>query len=172
MSCYRVTYMWATLLLAFSSHLKAECKWCFDGTTFEVKEAGNDKLVMISVQERDDSPIRSTTNQATLGVYLKWMYMGSAAGEIAPLFIVLAVDSMPEGAWYIHEVVGLSSSSDITRSGYVAFAKTRAGNDGLWNEYFIRFVIPTLTKSRSYFNSKVLSIYFADTVDSVIVVVL
>jgi hypothetical protein len=148
--------MWATLQVAFASHLLPQAKWCFDGTTYEIKE-GVGGMVMISCRDRDNTPIRNTQNQATLGVYIKWMYMGSAAGEVAPLFLVFAVDCMPEGEFYIQEVVGLSSGNDITRSGFIAFAKSRAGNTGLWINFFLRFVIPTLQNSRNIFQAKVKS---------------
>jgi hypothetical protein len=62
---------------------------------------------------------------------------------------------MPEGEFYIQEVVGLSSGNDITRSGFIAFAQSRAGNTGLWINFFLRFVIPTLQNSRNIFQAKV-----------------
>ena len=155
MICPRVTYMWANLLLAFSAHLEPACKWCFDGTTFEITAAGNGGYVMIYTGDEDDTPIRTTLHQSHLAVYAKWMYMGSAAGEIAPLFLVFAVETLADDEYYIHEVVGLSSGSDVTRSGFVAFCKSRAGNAKLWAAYFKDFVIPTLVTSQKVHKTKV-----------------
>jgi hypothetical protein len=111
MLCPRTTYIWACLLLAFSSALLMQCKWCFDGTTFEVNENGSGGFFVIAYDAEDNSPIRDSNRQQSLGVYIKWMYLGSAHGEIAPLFMVLAVEVMTDDQFLLVEVVGLSGTS-------------------------------------------------------------
>ena len=159
MSCPRLTYVWACLQVAFAGHLKPECKWCFDGTTFEINDDGANGMVVIQYDADDKSPIRSTENQQSLSVYIKWMYLGSALGASAPIFLVFAINGMDPDTHYIHDVTGLSASSDYSVTGYVAFADSRAGNAALWKDYFIRFVIPQLSKSQNTFQTKVYSGY-------------
>lgn len=131
-----------------------QCKWCFDGTTFEVNENGSGGFVVIAYDAEDNSPIRDSNRQQSLGVYITWMYLGSAHGEIAPLFMVLAVEVMTDDQFLLVEVLGLSGTS-VTQVGWVAFAKSRTGNAGLWKEFFLRFVIPVIKGSVDLFKTKV-----------------
>lgn len=58
-------------------------------TTFEINDDGDGGHVMIASDPSDNSEIRSSVTQATLSVYIKWMFMGSAYGVL-----VFAVDTM------------------------------------------------------------------------------
>ena len=154
MLCPRTTYIWACLLISYSGALKSQCKWCFDGTTFEISDSGHDTLVVIAYDCNDTSPIRDSSRPQSLPVYIKWMYLGSAYGEIAPLFLVFAVEVMEADQFHLVQVVGLSGT-DVVKPGWVAFAKSRAGNAGLWKEFFRRFVIPTIENSTNVLNTEV-----------------
>ena len=155
MSCPRVTYVWACLQLAFAGHLQSPYKWCFDATTYEIRDGASGGKIIIQYDKSDNSPIRNTAVQESLAVFIKWMFLGSAFGEYGALFFLFAIDTMGPDDYYFHEVQCLSGTSDVLKTGYVACAHSRAGNAGLWKQYFIQIVVPQLVTSSRAFALKV-----------------
>ena len=155
MTCPRVTYAWCCILLAFAAHLKPQCKWNFDGTTFEIGMKGDNQLYVVDTTEEDNEPVRDGGQNDTLPVYIKWMFLGSAAGHVAPIFLVLAVAAMGENDFFVKKVRGLTYTNDKSVEGFVACSKTRGGCTQLWKYYFLNYVIPEIAKSSEMYDTKV-----------------
>ena len=88
--------------------------------------------------------------------------MGNSNGESIPLVLMVALKDMKKNQFYIAEIPGLSSTTDVGRIDYLVFCKSRAGNTDFSNlRWFVdHIVIPTATKSREHHNAKVIINYF------------
>jgi hypothetical protein len=64
--------------------------------------------------------------------------MGSAAGEVIPLILLIAVTEMSDNDFEFYPVVGMTHQNIIDRTGYLCFTKTRAGNVAFF-KWFIEF---------------------------------
>lgn len=155
----RMSYSWYLVQEAFASDLAAECKWNADGTTFEVKRNPAGKYYCVYVEERKNKRVEvAETNGATSlehPIYIKWMAMTNAVGNMSPVVLIVAIDKMNEGDFIPFIVPGLSSSKVIGEFGYVIFCKSRAGNEALWRWYYSNIVISTISQSQLYYKKKV-----------------
>ena len=73
--------------------------------------------------------------------------LGSLAGDISKLLVVVAVSGMPEDDFYVADVAGLSNTCEVGGSGYLMFIKKRGGNlkSNKWKHK--NFLIPEIEKS-------------------------
>jgi hypothetical protein len=122
--------MWV-MLFAFSSELFDTMKWNWDATQFICAPDGRGSLCCYVKDNVDDSPLTSDLDNG-LSLCVKWMHMGSAAGEVIPLVLLIAVTEMSDNDFEFYPVVGMTHQNIIDRTGYLCFTKTRAGN-GLLN---------------------------------------
>jgi hypothetical protein len=157
-SCFdfRMTYTMWVMLAAFTKLLWRQCIWNIDATQFKISENFADDTVDIIKDEEDDSPISTNSAGKEIGIAIKWMQMGSAHGESAPLVLMVALKDMKEDQFYVAEIPGLSSTTDVGRVGYLVFCKSRAGNKDFFRWFIEHIVIPTVTKSRESHEAKVI----------------
>lgn len=157
--CPRVTYIWLVTILTLSGHLKADNKWNLDGTTFRIMAAGSGSKVLIVRDEEEDftsnQPIRSSSIPSSSPVYIKWLELCSASGELSPLVFWIAVENMEPEAFHVEEVLGLSTVSGNAQLGYLIFTKSRAGNLEAWKWWFKNVTIPTINLSKNLNDHKV-----------------
>jgi hypothetical protein len=154
----RMSYSWYLTLEACSADLCAEYKWNFDGTTFKVHKDGNGQYHCVYVDERDNGRVQVVDNDSSgseLPIYIKWMAMTNAAGEMSPLVLIVAIEDLDEEDFAVHTVTGLTSSAKVGDFGYLAFCKSRAGNKSLWTWYFKQIVVATIAHAKSVNNIKV-----------------
>ncbi|KAJ1396683.1 hypothetical protein B484DRAFT_407264 [Ochromonadaceae sp. CCMP2298] len=138
--------------------LAPQYKWNTDATTVEINEDHTGALVCV-VRDPDPgahhAPVQSTLVQDTPCIFLKWFHLcRRSRGEVGQLLIIVGVPDMPEGAFHVEEVVGMTNTSDVTRSGYLVFCKIRGGNPALWHLFFTCYIVPQLAKSRAYWTLK------------------
>jgi hypothetical protein len=157
--CPRVTYTWLCILVTLSGHLKADNKWNADATTFKIDLVGTGSRVSVvrDVEENYTSsqPIRSLSIPTGLPVFIKWLELCSASGELSPLVFWVAVDEMDPDAFHVATVPGLSHISGNINVGYIVFTKTRNGNIESWKWWFNTVAIPTINLSRNINDHKV-----------------
>ena len=154
----RSSYTMYIMLEAFSSMLDPHNKWNSDATQLTCDSDSKGGLVCY-VDTHDDNidnqPLASTNFSGDLSIAAKWMHLNNAAGEVAPIILIFAVPSMPEGKCFIRKVKGLRNTAHPDSYGYIIFSKTRAGNSELWNWYFMDFVIPFIKESSERRQNKV-----------------
>ena len=142
MSDLRVSYNQACMLLAYSSHLPAECKWNADATTILVDETASGGPCVIVRDKNDHTPVTCAERSNSLGILIKWMHLCNAAGETGPLVLIVSVDKMAEKTFFAREVKSLSNSNAIESTGWIYFCNSKQGNDALWKHWFLNVVIP------------------------------
>lgn len=152
-------------MVAFASDLPDTNKWNLDETTFQSHAVGHGDyaLVKMSRNGADDlqdgeedgveggaavgnrhTEVTSLATPNDLSVFVKYMFMGNAHGESAPLVFIVVLKKMPPGEFFFEPVVGLSADTGIGTIGYLYACQSRAGNAALWTHYFLHIVIPTI----------------------------
>ena len=65
--------------------------------------------------------------QVTQGnkIFLKYTCLGNADGQLSKLLVIVAVKEMPEDAFFVQLVKGLSFFRDVGSVGYLMFGKKR-----------------------------------------------
>lgn len=86
----RLTYFFACLMFAFSSHLPGVYKWNADGTTFEIHINLQGQLYAITRQNGDTTPLTVTAG-CELALFIKYMTMINAAGEFGEACFIVVV---------------------------------------------------------------------------------
>ena len=81
----------------FSNYLNAKMKWNFDGTQFICKAEREGALVCFAKRRTDEVPATSD-GDGTLPIAVKCLHIGSAYGEVSPLFLLVAVTDMDPNA--------------------------------------------------------------------------
>lgn len=175
----RATYIHAAIIVAFSGTTPATHKWNVDGTTFQsrAKGSGDKALVVIKdkagadalgLEEEDDendlldedgnqirgpglSPeVTSLQTPNDLSVFIKYMFIGNANGNTAPLVFIVAVRHMPAGEFFVRKVRGLTADTLFGASGYLYAAQSRAGNPALWKHFFLDIVVPAMKQVNNH----------------------
>lgn len=150
-----MTYIWCTALVTFAGDKFGENKWNADATCIEVKPNGTGSEVVIDINKNiKNDQFGSTNISGDTSIFIKYMHMCSCNGDLAPLFLIIAAEAMPENEFQVYEIGGLTyeRSAGI---GYLAVTKTRAGNDALWKYYFLNIAIPAMKKSQEVYKNKV-----------------
>lgn len=153
---YRRWYKHCAIVYAFARYLHAENKWNADATGAKVtlNEKGQMVLTLLG-EDEDQENVVSSTCVHDLDIFIKWMHMGSAAGESAnPVFIV-AVDKMPESEFFYRCVKNMGNTVGIDSVGHLYICKKRGGTPTMWRHWFLNVVIPTIDQTREYYDFKV-----------------
>lgn len=114
-------------------------KWNADGaTTYHGPLGKGAKMVRIVVKDKEEAhnienefrivdkdPLSSSRFQDDLGIFVKWMHLQNAAGNFGSITLIVKVPKMPEGAYLITRVVGLTNTSDSRRVGQIIWASSR-----------------------------------------------
>ncbi len=59
---------------------------------------------------------------------IKYLHMRSAAGEVAPMVLIVAVDLMKESGLYVIDFPGLNYYTISGKYSYLVLVNNRAGN--------------------------------------------
>jgi hypothetical protein len=158
---FRRWYKHCAIVFAFAGYLHAENKWNADATGAKVtlNEKGQMVLTLLDDGAEQENVVSSTTVH-DLDIFIKWMHMGSAAGESADPVFIIAVDKMPEGEFFYRSVKKMGNSMNTGSVGHLYICKKRAGTASMWRHWFLNVVIPTIKKTRDYYDFKVYYYYF------------
>ena len=113
-----------------------------DFTTFGVQYVNSELLA--TIKEEGDDPV-TYCESSTLGLFIKWLYLLTAAGTVAPDVFLLADPSMKDGELGWVMIPGLSHLHSVDAKGYLCFCKSRAGYDAFY-EWFMTMVVPDFVK--------------------------
>lgn len=148
----RLVYKIAAIVYAFSNHLEADFKWNMDATTIKVsKSFDQDKeKIMVTFHNAGYKERIIQDDADSHCVFIKWFHFCSAAGIAGPLALIIAVDSIPEGEYYVERVQGMKHDTIIgSPDGWLYAAKDRAGNAAMWKHFFMNVIIPTLRANKA-----------------------
>ncbi len=134
--------------------MPAENKYNADATTFQFNPDNTGAKVCIVKDPSDKTPITSTNLPSDTCVFIKWMNLCNAAGEMGPLVFIVQVDGIEDGKFFKREIPGLAINGSL-ENGVIYFCSTRAGNHGLWMDWFSTIVIPFIKRRSDAYNAKV-----------------
>jgi hypothetical protein len=80
----------------------------------------------------------------SLPVYIKYMAMCNACGNSSRLVLIVAIEDLPDEAFEVFPIIGMSISLSLAEIGYLVFCKSRAGNVELWKWYYKYVVVTTI----------------------------
>jgi hypothetical protein len=149
----RMTYSMWVMLLAFITTLWNVMKWNWGATQFLCKPAGTGALTCVVEDEDTKTPVTAVADNS-LNLCVKWMHMGSAAGEVIPLVILIAAKEMDAAACEIIPINGLAYNGAVGQTGYLVFTKTRAGNAAFFRWFALTIVAPTINDSQDFHEAK------------------
>ena len=144
------------------AEIPMEFLWNWDATQFVCKLNPEGKLVCIALDDDDKSP-PTIVEKNRLDVLIKYMHMGSAAGECIPLVLLIAVGEMGEDDFDVFEVVGLNVHGLSGMVGYIACCKTRVGNANFFQWFVKSIALPAVSKARDAYNLMVSHILYVVT---------
>lgn len=86
-------------------------------------------------------------DQVTQGnkIFLKYTCLGNADGQLSKLLVVVAVKDMPEDAFFVQLVKGLSFFRNVGSAGYLLFVKKRGGNPASNKWFHEGFIVPEIS---------------------------
>jgi hypothetical protein len=136
--------------IALAGHLKPCRKWNADATTVRIDKNATGSLVcLIDDETTKNGPVHSINVPSDPCIFIKWMNMCSAAGDLSDLVLIVAVDGLTDDNFLPVRVRGLSSMSGNTQFGWILFCLTRGGNAVLWKWWFEAIAIPTMVQSKA-----------------------
>jgi len=150
----RMSYSMYIMLKPFTEKLPKQLIWNFDATQFVCQKSGSGKHVCIVKDKRDDTPVTAVGDE-TLDIAIKWLHMGSAAGEAIPLVFLVSIPDMNDTDFVVYEVPGLNQYGVSEICGYVAFCRTRAGNENFFTWFIREVAIPKVCKVRDVYSLQV-----------------
>jgi hypothetical protein len=125
-SCPRVSYIWLVILLAFSSNLRPENKWNADSSIFKISGESNAAQTVVVIREKHVPPPpfpTTTTSSSSSGIettlYIKWMFLCSAAGGVSIPVLIIAVNDMNPEEFLPVKVYGLTHFPGNDGFGFV-----------------------------------------------------
>lgn len=146
----RMVYSMWIMAVACSRNIPKQFIWNWDGTTFIVTVDGKNRLVITVKVEGDTRPL-SLVDDESLDIFIKWMHMGSAAGEAIPFVLLVAVDALGPDECEVFEVPGMTYTVVAGTVGYLCFTKTRAGNAKFFNWFIRQIVIPKIEAGKIFY---------------------
>lgn len=96
---------------------------CFnwDATQYCVDAEGHATIVKC---RGDDERPATALSAGGLGFAIKYYHFHNAAGDMAPMVLIIADDTMEENEFFVQEVAGLSHTQLVDSTGYLVFTKT------------------------------------------------
>jgi len=73
-------------------------------------------------------------------MFFKFGTLGNGSGQLAKIVAILQIKNMPEGSFFVAEVLGLSLTGEASGSGWLMVVPNRCGNKAS-NTWFHKFVI-------------------------------
>jgi hypothetical protein len=150
----RVIYKWASLLYELTKNLPGENKFNADATTFQFYPDNTGGKVNIIRGNDDKSPVTSVNLPSDTCVFVKWMHLCNAVGDMGPLVYIIQIDGLEKDTFEKFEIPGLACLGSNLK-GVVYFCSSRAGNHALWMDWFLYIVIPYMAESSKFYDLKV-----------------
>ncbi len=149
-ACNDVSMCYTTWIMAKSclENMPSQLIWNWDATQFVVGGGEAESEVYV-IKNGDKSPVSITGNES-LSIGVKWMHMGSAAGETVPTVLLVAVDELKATDFYVVKIPGLASTANVGTFGYLCFCKTRVGNSAFFQWFINNIAIETVESSRRH----------------------
>jgi hypothetical protein len=151
----RMSYAMWIMLKAYTEFLHKQMIWNFDATQFISGMDSENQMACVVGNNRSSVPLSRIATES-LEMAIKYMHMGSAAGECTPLVFLLAAPTLSEDAFFVYEIPGLTNTTIAGTIGYLAFCKTRCGNAAFFEWFITTIAIPTVVSSRKLNKCKVL----------------
>jgi hypothetical protein len=122
----RMTYAMWIMLKACSNGICPELLWNFDATQLNTKYQGSGRSVYV-IKGTVKNPF-SVVEDSSLGLGVKWLHIGSAAGDHGPIVLLVAWMELGEDDFIWKTIPALSVHGSSETPGYICFCKSRAGN--------------------------------------------
>jgi hypothetical protein len=144
----RMSYTQWIMLKAYTENLPKQLIWNWDATQFVINTSDSDQRVCVINNPSDSTPV-TVVGDSPLGCAIKWMHMGSANGEYAPLVLLVAIDELGVDDFEHYKVPGLSQCNQAGSVGHLCFCKTRAGNDAFFEWFIQDIAVKTVENCRT-----------------------
>lgn len=144
----RMTYSMVLMVKSCLEFKLPPLIWNWDATQFIVRVTATGAAVYILGADDDPTPVTAIGNSG-LDFAIKWMFLGSAAGDAAPLVFIIAVPELPPGKWQVYEIRGLSATTDSGKIGYLVIGHDRHGTSDFFQWFLKNIVITTIVKTRT-----------------------
>ncbi len=143
----RMIYSTMVMAEAYSKNLPPELIWNWDATTFIINTPGVDQPVYVV---KDDNLLipPSVVADDPFPFAIKWLHLANAAGNTAPLVLIVGIESIPAGYGEIFCESGLNYSGDGLSVGYIVFCHNRSANDIVYRWFLEQQVIELINEIR------------------------
>lgn len=147
----RNLYSFAVMNDSFMSSRDASMCFNWDATQYCVDAEGHATIVKC---KGDDERPPTALSAGGLGFAIKYYHFHNAAGDMAPMVLIVADDTMGDNEFFFSEIPGLSHTQLLDAVGYLVFTKTRNCNSSFYQWYANFVVAPFVLKCRaSYCNT-------------------
>lgn len=147
----RNLYSFAVMNEAFMGTRDAAMCFNWDATQYCVDAEGHATIVKC---RGDDERPATALSAGGLGLAIKYYHFHNAAGDMAPMVLIVADDTMEENEFFVQEVAGLSHTQLVDSTGYLVFTKTRNCNAAFYRWYAHNVVAPFVLKCRAAYNNQ------------------
>jgi hypothetical protein len=147
----RNLYSFAVMNEAFMGNRDSTMCFNWDATQYCVDAEGH--ATIIKCRGDDDRPA-TALSAGGLGFAIKYYHFHNAAGDMAPLVLIVADDTMEEGEFFVQEVAGLSHTQLVDSTGFLVFTKTRNCNAAFYRWYAHNVVAPFVLKCRAAYGNQ------------------
>jgi transposase len=147
----RNLFSFAVMNEAFMGSRDASMCFNWDATQYCVDAEGHTTIVKC---KGDDEKPATAQSAGGLAFAIKYYHFHNAAGDMAPMVLIVADDSMEEGEFFFAEVPGLSHTQLVDAVGYLVFTKTRNCNAAFYRWYAHTVVAPFVLKCRQSYDNK------------------
>ena len=151
----RNVYSMICMLWAFCAISSPCVVFNWDATQFYVSMEGSETAVYIKSNDDRESLPLTRESSGTLGISIKYYHLHNANGENASAVYLVADDSMSPDDFFVASVIGLGSDTSVGSKGFLAFTKTRNGNEKFYRWFGIEIVVPFVHLVRSIHQPKV-----------------
>jgi hypothetical protein len=146
-SDFRMMYSMIVMSHAIMADLPSYCLWNFDATQFVIDAVGSGQHVYISKEHDFSRPISIMHNES-LPFAIKYLHLSNAAGQMAPMVFVIAVDGFPDGQYAVRKITGLDTRCPEHDTTYLVLAPTRAVTSEFYQWLFTTVFIPFMVTCR------------------------
>jgi hypothetical protein len=147
----RNLFSFAVMNEAFMGTRDATMCFNWDATQYCVDAEGH--ATIVKCRGDDDRPA-TALSAGGLGFAIKYYHFHNAAGDMAPLVLIVADDTMGEGEFFVQEVAGLSHTQLVDATGFLVFTKTRNCNAAFYRWYAHTVVAPFVLKCREAYGNQ------------------
>jgi len=116
---------------------------------------GSETAVYIKSNDHRESLPLTRESSGTLGISIKYYHLHNANGENASAVYLVADDSMAPDDFFVVSVIGLGSDTSVGSKGFLAFTKTRNGNEKFYRWFGTEIVVPFVHLVRCIHEPKV-----------------